>query len=96
MSGAVPIGHFQFIAYPPITQKRQAFLRYRRTRDIPAQPFQLATLVCFCHHPGMQAETRYLGNPARTRLRLFYRRQTLQIPACAGMTASTCVPSELD
>ncbi len=29
MGGTVPIGRLQFIAYPPIIQKRQAFLRYR-------------------------------------------------------------------
>lgn len=31
--GTVPIGRFQFIAYPPIIQKQQVFLRYRRTSD---------------------------------------------------------------
>jgi hypothetical protein len=70
MGGAVSIGRFQLVPDPSIIQKRQAFLRYRRPSNIPAQPFQLVTLIRLRHYPGMQAETRYLSDPARTRLRL--------------------------
>jgi len=77
MGGAVPIGRFQLIPNPAIIQKRQAFLGDCRPGNIPTQSFQFVTLVCFCHHPGMQAETCQVGNPARTRLRLLYRWQAL-------------------
>jgi hypothetical protein len=53
MGGAVSIGRFQFVPDPSIIQKRQAFLGYRRPGNIPAQPFQLVTLMRLRHYPGM-------------------------------------------
>ena len=53
MGGAVSIGRFQFVADPSIIQKRQAFFGYRGSGDIPAQPFQLVTLIRLRHYPGM-------------------------------------------
>jgi hypothetical protein len=53
MGGAVSIGRFQLVPDPSIIQKRQAFLRYRRPSNIPAQPFQLVTLIRLRHYPGM-------------------------------------------
>ena len=53
MGGPVSIGRFQFVPDPSIIPKRQAFLGYRRPGNIPAQPFQLVTLMRLRHSPGM-------------------------------------------
>jgi hypothetical protein len=53
MGGAVSIGRFQFVPEPSSIQKRQAFLGYRRPSNIPAQPFQLVTLMRLRHYPGI-------------------------------------------
>jgi hypothetical protein len=53
IGGAVSIERFQFVPDPSIIQKRQAFLGYRRPGNIPAQPFQLVTLMRLRCHPGM-------------------------------------------
>lgn len=56
MGSAGPVWCLERIEHVFFTGQSQAFARYCRARDVPAQPLQLSPLVCLRCDTGMQRE----------------------------------------